>query len=674
MFKTSKQRSRSSRRSKQRRINKANRAAAEKALRNEEVAGGSSVKITEVFSDNEVQNDHDSKGIVCEVENDVKSLCETPLERKAKKKEALMQYFLPVYQQPRFLEVIKEESSDTSDRETKTFTEISMHSENIVGETNVELVFLQDSSDEDKEDFNVEGSEKNFDCSASEKVVLEDTFFDNFQENKVKHNGFNVEQNEHNGSENIFSGNDESRQQTSFFERNVNENITSEHNIEEEKELITYDHNTSKNDSSKQNANITQNHPPEHNVKVQQNSVSEHNVPQNILTEHNVEHRDFFDNNVTEKEQFSSKPQNRIAKTSALSPPRSPSLSSNGSSSRGTSLCTARYNPSIGDIASLAKDEELAQASLNLKQPSKLRELCLNFLLAQPFGTDVLKELANVSKVIDEFTSTLPSKVITSLLQDNVKQCKKDIPDEDLYLYYEENDRSRLQTKELTEWLELARNKSVSETNLTKISVKQSRRRTSLPNNFYQQQLILIQEKEREIQRQLEELEEEKRKLLSLQFTSNDNQINLEKKQPIHIKATPTEAEVFRQQMYNEYMQQLQERDDRRLNKVIKLSCPNDELLSPKESKFDTIHPPDIENEFMEQVKKRKLGGCDDDIVDSDEMSSGIFDSDSEPIIILNGGSVSCTKTLPRHIQEFAEGECLSEQKHCDNDDDDDDD
>lgn len=828
-------RSRSSRRSKQRRINKANRAAAEKARQESSsntedvVVEESSVKITEIInesSDSEIQSE--SKGIVSEVENDTKTprVSETPFERKAKKKEALMQYFLPVYHNPRFLEVISEESSDASDRDSKVscqeveFTEIPTHSENIIGDTNVELVFLQSASsnettDSDEDESNTQQNENDVEEDSLEEYYVHQNGFvgeSNVQEGVVntqgdffEHNG-NINENVPGNRENVafeIKNNDNTHEKLSS-EHDAQENVSQEHNTQENvlpednaqesillednsehnvyrkaadhsvQEHVLSEHNGDNNvhehnahqkvecednvfqeSKTDTRSEINQSYEVHENVHLERNvhkKVSfEHSVNKKVILEDNVDHN-VKRNNLKVNENISQEcnidqnvsselknvsihaentlfeqernvlnketdemngPENlpedtplnilrKITKTSALSPPRSPSLSSNGScSSRGTSLCTARYNPSIGDIASLAKDEELAQASLNFKQPARLRELCLNFLLSQPFGADVLKELANVSKVIDEFTSSLPSKVITSLLKDNVKQRQltqlanklfnipatikmsatitetepKDSKEDDLYLYYEENEKSRLQAKELSEWLELARNKSVSETNLTKIGVNQTKkqpranysRRASLPNNFYQQQLLLIQEKEREIQRQLEELEEEKRKLLSAQFTPDDYIISSkgdiaiynEKKKPFNTTATPTEAEVFRQQMYDEYMQQLAERDDRRMNKVIKLSAPRPSEHSPKESKFETIHPTDIEDEFMEQVKKRKLGGGVGDAVDSDEISSGIFDSDSEPIIILDGSSVSCTKVLPRHIQEFAEGECV---------------
>lgn len=612
-------RSRSSRRRQQRRLNKARALAQENdsntkteeeiVVENQETCeasvttGEDSLKITEL---SETSDSETFCGIVCEVESDSgtetsekpdlkpKSTNETPFQRKAKKKEALMQYFLPVYHNPRFLEVISEEGSDASDRETKQ-TEIPTYSQELLPESDasVEVVFLPNETDT-SDDADEESS------------------------NSL--------------------------------------------------EMMT---------------------PPPSPIETKMNPPQ---LSQEI-----------------------------IEKTMAISPSRSPSLSSNGSSSRATSLCTARYNPSIGDIASLAKDEELAQKNFN--QPLTLREFCVNYLLSQPHGADILKELANVSKVIDRFTSSLPSKVISSLVKDNAKQLtyppflsrlthsgdnesfnipvdliqrrQKKLPElkkspvknmneqnnneDDLYLYYEENketdapNRDRLQAKELSEWLELARNKSVSETNLTNIIQRKPQRseysrRASLPNDFYQQQLLLLQEKEREIQRQLEELEEEKRKLsvqMMREFTPDDYIISSkgdiaiynEKKKPFNSLATPTEAETFRQQMYDEYMQQIAERDDRRLNKVIKLSTLPSNENSPKESTFEATHLPDLEDEFMEQVKKRKLGGSNSKD-DSDEISSGIFDDDnSEPVIVINGTSVSSAKALPRHLQEFAEGE-----------------
>lgn len=658
---STKPRSRSSRRRQQRRKNKAKALAQqnndktetegtvvethhegplETAVADLSVGDDESLKITEISETSDSETLVCEKtGIVCEAESDSgaetpeaiekpklvsskrAATNETPFQKKAKKKEALMQYFLPVYHNPRFLEVISEEGSDTSDKECKIgYNEVATYSQEILPESDasVEVVFLPDGSSNE--------TDASTDLSDSDE--------------------------ESNGME--------------ILPSTISDLIENKRNQIEE---------------------------------------------------------------TTEK-------------TIALSPSRSPSLSSNGSSSRATSLCTARYNPSIGDIASLAKDEQLAQSLSNLNQPVALRSLCINYLLSQPFGTDVLKELAIVSKVIDEFTSNLPSKVVRSLLKDNVKQLTYppflsrlahgdnetfNIPvnliqkkstdsnkstDEskagqqqvikmndqveaeekkDLYLYYEENknpavaNRDRLQAKELSEWLELARNKSVSESNLTtcgktnqlmKIShdKQQQRldhaRRASLPSNFYQQQMFLIREKEREIQRQLEELEEEKRKLSSQmmrEFTPEDYIISSkgdiaiynENKKQFNSLATPTEAETFRQQMYDEYMQQIAERDDRRMNKVIKLSAPrNSNEHSPKESTFEATHVPDIEDEFMEQVKKRKLGGGGHNKDDSDEISSGIFDDEtSEPIIVLDGCSVSSAKNLPRHLQEFAEGE-----------------
>ncbi|KAF2895673.1 hypothetical protein ILUMI_10504, partial [Ignelater luminosus] len=112
--------------------------------------------------------------------------------------------------------------------------------------------------------------------------------------------------------------------------------------------------------------------------------------------------------------------QNPCKYVNAVSPPapsRSPSVSSEGSS-KTNSQCTARYNPmcsSIGDVADLLKEEENAKDILKLFQPETLRELCLKELMSLPFGADVLEELAEVSQSIQELTGTWQTKISPSL-------------------------------------------------------------------------------------------------------------------------------------------------------------------------------------------------------------------------------------------------------------------
>lgn len=668
-------------------------------------------------------------------------------QKKAKKKEALMQYFLPVYHNPRFLEVINEESSDASDKEFNgdkrtaeilpaNITEIPLHTQELTpgSETSVEVVFLPDGSSSQ--------ASTETDASTDEESTsktIEDNTAPVSLSPMTPPPSPNVEFNTFNFSPDLLQ----------YTESVLHCTLS---NDSREAEILLDDSRSAKL-------------PEELKRKLLQLCGHKEDDAKIAAAENVV-----------------------AVTTSSVSPSfdsRASSVSSTGSSSRATSLCTARYNPSkdsLVDIASLVERH----------QPLTLRELCINFLLSLPFGPDMLRELANVSKVINEVTSSLPSRVISSLLRDNMKQqltyppflarlsegrnktCFKipekrktsaemqDLDDgkqnrteeahtnplgkeedvgssknqesaanrsedrkvkpspekQDLYLYYEENssvetlsvpaaektsslnrDKSRLQARELSEWLELARGKSISDSNLNTcgrtlsacstepaankfLDHKQRRapvdnrrtdhsRRASLPNAFYQQQLLMIQEKEREIQRQLEQLEEEKRKITAemndLQVREfapeeytispkGDIAIYNERRKETNPACTPTEGEVFRQQMYDEYMEQIAAREDRKVNKVIKLSAPPQQ--NENSPMFEAVHLPDIEDEFMEQVKRRRLGGGNRD--DSDEVASSIFDksdqeTDSEPVLVLEGSSVARASGLPRHIQEFAD-------------------
>ncbi|VEN54622.1 unnamed protein product [Callosobruchus maculatus] len=94
----------------------------------------------------------------------------------------------------------------------------------------------------------------------------------------------------------------------------------------------------------------------------------------------------------------------------SLTPPTPPPRSSSSScSSRGSSLCTAKYNPttsSASDIASLVAEETHQHRC----QPLTLRELCLKCLLELPFGADILQELADTSKSMELCSDFLFSK------------------------------------------------------------------------------------------------------------------------------------------------------------------------------------------------------------------------------------------------------------------------
>lgn len=267
------------------------------------------------------------------------------------------------------------------------------------------------------------------------------------------------------------------------------------------------------------------------------------------------------------------------------------------------------------------------------------------------------------------------------------------------------SESARLKAKNLSEWLNLARDKSMSESNLSSAAdIPENnlrkdfntrptpKRRTSLPHDLFQRQMIYLQEREREIQRQLEQLEDEKRRLNaeiapSRHFQPEDYRFSrkgdfAENKnpaaRPTSMPAMPTE--YFRQQMYEEYMDKFAEREDRKQNKVIKVTSSKDpngdntnttnEVIRSKE----IIHPIHIEKEFLEKVKQKqeqgKLGKNRESV--GRESSLDKEKDEEEPVLVMDGDKLKGAKQLPKHLQEFVsiakqvadgESECISCRK-----------
>jgi hypothetical protein len=197
---------------------------------------------------------------------------------------------------------------------------------------------------------------------------------------------------------------------------------------------------------------------------------------------------------------------------------------------------------------------------------------------------------------------------------------------------------ARLHAKDLSEWLQLARNKSTSESDLTKDENRMgpgTQRRTSLPQEFYEHQMRYLEAKEREIQRELEMLEEEKQKLTTemvptRHFHLEDYHISRrgdfaesKKSRPLSM---PAATEFFRRQMYDEYMGKIAAMEERKQQKVIKVT-PVDASLEAKSSQG-------IQDEFMDKVKqKQKMGKLGRDESDEDrDLTDG---------------------NLPKHLKEF---------------------
>lgn len=780
-------------------------------------------------------------------------------ERRAKKREALAQYFVPVYENPRYLDVINEESSDSSDKEqncdknstptskTKSRT-VQRRMQSHYCKPKSDIAILVPTKLTEVRNTELPSRTENVcstsvaECSSGAEVVyLNDSSSDAQSESEEESVG-GVDGDDEGGKQNVDDGDTcETNNKTLHPPDRTHEDVplpachltppptpgslspkTGETPTKNQ-QLISLTEKALTCLATKNSESVALvlcdalfvQLPEEVKNKLKsistpvQDSSNAQPLAENCVKDNNIERE-------------------KPVEEAPPPPSRSPSVSSNGSSSRGTSLCTARYNPmssSLVDIASLVQDEE-EDNEAELQEPFSLREICVSFLLSLPFGRDVLQELAEVSKNLEQITSILPhsfrNEIIKHHTQTQLKRhldvplntptrmahgktlwvglpieenpkvllClspkqkdhlekSKSFPDEagkllklhesfqqrrgyherfqtgdefiinsgvltrntdtvsnrllaivqdaaatdrdnsqstsnveDEYLKNQiratrsitlprtgspENSAARLQARDLSEWLQLARCKSTNSVAPTDAAINpqmptnnlgtQNRdsmqnhpgrparnRRASLPNEIFERQLQQILEKEREVQRELEQLEDEKRKLQAEMatnvklFVPDEYNISRNGDIAIYNESRPTSlpasaSEYFRQQMYEEYMKQVQARQERKQNKVIKISthpaAPQQEDTSDDTASLcEAVHVPGIEDEFMSEVRKRNLGaGCGGG---SDEMNTSVDQSDldddgSEPVLVLDGDAIKGTKELPKHLQEFVD-------------------
>ncbi|XP_044742795.1 uncharacterized protein LOC123305210 isoform X3 [Chrysoperla carnea] len=257
-----------------------------------------------------------------------------------------------------------------------------------------------------------------------------------------------------------------------------------------------------------------------------------------------------------------------------------------------------------------------------------------------------------------------------------------------------EIDQERLSATNLPDWINLARNrcKSVTEysTNVDfsknnsntlvsdgklnyhtyKKTIKElknieedetlepPKRRFSLPQEIHEKQLKYILEKEREIEREIADLENEKQRLAKEPDPPQSLPEIRYLKRPTSMPTGCTvHGEFFRQQMYDEYLNKIAEREQRKQQKVIKLSSNNvHELLNEDKSSSNVLdfkQLVNIENEFMTKVKQRKQNlGIKESSPESDVNDS---ESDLELKNDLLKTISQSTKHIPKHLKEFVE-------------------
>lgn len=249
----------------------------------------------------------------------------------------------------------------------------------------------------------------------------------------------------------------------------------------------------------------------------------------------------------------------------------------------------------------------------------------------------------------------------------------------------------RLSARHLTEWVNLARSCSdisnakatASPTKIrapmtkfnsqrsfdgtfTEAKSEHTKRRYSLPHELYEKQMKYILNKEKEIQMEIDKLEREKSMIENEEsffetknFASN---YHISKKGDIAILDRPKSqiivtSEVFRQKMYNEWLNKVAEREERKQQKLIKVSSVTGQDEKQQEVKERPISG--IEDEFMVKVKERmtKLGLNEEKETAEEENNDGTEknDADKEPVVVVNGDSLSNTNLLPKHLQEFVD-------------------
>jgi hypothetical protein len=131
------------------------------------------------------------------------------------------------------------------------------------------------------------------------------------------------------------------------------------------------------------------------------------------------------------------------------------------------------------------------------------------------------------------------------------------------------------------------------------------------------------------------------------------------KSMPTPIESLVTSGEIFRQQMYVEYMDKVAERAERRRHKVIRLSSvPREDVPTSEPQDAAATAVQQLENEFMGRVRERmdKLGLKYDE--ESDDGSKTESGADNCYVISggraqeMGGGGDSVCQ-LPKHLQEF---------------------
>lgn len=137
------------------------------------------------------------------------------------------------------------------------------------------------------------------------------------------------------------------------------------------------------------------------------------------------------------------------------------------------------------------------------------------------------------------------------------------------------------------------------------------------------------------------------------------NEAKEKRERPVSIAAIPTNGEVFRRQMYDEYVHKVLEREERKQHKLIKISShadlPEKRTAAAKHKRhFSDLNK--VEQEFIEKAQSRlsKYGIKLDESETEAANSSGTDESKQQHAkFLVDGEEIKDSKNLPKHLQEF---------------------
>ncbi|XP_037049279.1 uncharacterized protein LOC119083642 isoform X2 [Bradysia coprophila] len=199
----------------------------------------------------------------------------------------------------------------------------------------------------------------------------------------------------------------------------------------------------------------------------------------------------------------------------------------------------------------------------------------------------------------------------------------------------------------------------------TPITPHVSTRRKSLPKELQQKQLEYIRKKEQELNFEFDKLEHDRMRLLQeieemkvnqhvkdfvtahkLNYSSNN-----------FISRHQSEAELLRQQMHDEWLNKVAEREERRLQKIIKITKPGEENAAPEHGTRKAT----VEHEFLNRVKERRTKlkmPSDSDWESGAESQPTERDRKEEKvdpkIKVIESERETNLNEFPKHIKEFA--------------------